>query len=54
MVVVLFEFLFELFNDNFAFDGLALVDRQSAVILHEVGKFEFGNAQYVRLEGTAN
>ena len=50
VVVVIFNFLFEHFNDNFAFDRLAFVDGQSAVILQEVGELEFGNTQYMRFE----
>jgi hypothetical protein len=35
-------------------DGLALVDRQPAVVLEKVREFEFGNGQDVSFKGTAN
>ena len=54
IVVIVFDFALAHFNDHFAFDGMTFVNRQSAVILQEIRKFEFGNAQHVRFEGPAN
>ena len=35
-------------------NGLSLVDGQPPVILEKIRQLEFGNAQDVRFEGTAN
>ena len=50
VVVVVFDFVSAHFDDYFAIDGLAFVNRQSAVILEEIRKLEFGNAQHVGFE----
>jgi hypothetical protein len=48
------NFLLEQFDDDFAFDRLALVDAQSAVILEKIRKLEFSHGQNVRIERAAN
>ena len=54
VVVVVFDLFFEHFDNHFALGGLPFANRRSAVILEEIGKLEFGNAQHLRFEGTAN
>ena len=49
-----FDFLREYFDVCLAFDGLAFVNRQPAVILQEIRKLEFGNAEHMGFERTAN
>jgi hypothetical protein len=47
VVVVVFDFLSEHFDDDFAVDGLPLVDGQPTMILKKIGQLKLGNRQDV-------
>ena len=54
VVVVILDLCLKHFDDDFAFDGLALVDAQTPVILEKVRQFELGDGQHMGVERTAN
>ena len=54
VVVVVLDFLFEQFNDDFARGEFTFVDGQSSVILEKIGEPELGKGQNVCLQRTAN
>ena len=52
--MVIFDFRFEHFDDDFTIDGLTFVDGQPSVILEKIGGLELGNGQNVRLQRATN
>src|SRR6266496_4713216 len=52
VVVVVVDFVFAHFDDYFAFDGLAFVDRQSAVILEEIRRLSLATPKTCVSSGT--
>jgi hypothetical protein len=50
VVVVVFDFLPEHFDNDFAVNGLSLVDGQPTMILKKIRELELGHGQYVRFQ----